>query len=91
MEEELNKMKVQWHPAFCSVMQIELEAYGENLQYIPEYLLGKKPMQMDLLITKTDAIKVITKNIGRIFKAYNVMEYKSPTDYFSVDKYYKVI
>ena len=32
----------------------------------------------------------IRKNIGRIFRKYNIIEYKSPTDYLSVDDFYLV-
>ncbi|MDR1636953.1 MAG: hypothetical protein LBR93_06415 [Treponema sp.] len=34
---------------------------------------------------------VIEKNIARIFKRINVLEYKSPEDYFSVYDFYKVL
>lgn len=30
------------------------------------------------------------KNIGHIFKVYNILEYKAPTDYLSVNDFYKV-
>ena len=32
----------------------------------------------------------IRKNIGRIFKKHNIVEYKSPDDYLSIDNFYKV-
>ena len=31
-----------------------------------------------------------SKNIGRIFRKYNIVEYKSPTDYLGIDDFYKV-
>ncbi|MDR1560230.1 MAG: hypothetical protein LBS84_11160, partial [Clostridiales bacterium] len=33
----------------------------------------------------------IKKNIGKIFKKHNIVEYKSEPDYLSIDDYYKVI
>ena len=33
---------------------------------------------------------MIQKNIGRIFRQYNIVEYKSPDDYLSIDDFYKV-
>lgn len=32
----------------------------------------------------------VHKNIGRIFRRYNIIEYKSPVDYLSIDDFYKV-
>jgi archaellin len=32
----------------------------------------------------------IEKSIGKILRKYNILEYKSPTDYLSIDDYYKV-
>ena len=33
---------------------------------------------------------MIHKNIGRIFRKHNIIEYKSPDDYLSIDDFYKV-
>ena len=32
----------------------------------------------------------IQKNIGRIFRQYNIIEYKSPEDNLDIDDFYKV-
>lgn len=48
-------------------------------------------MQVDVLITKRDAEKHIRKNIGQIFKKYNLIEYKSPDDYVCINDYHKVL
>ena len=71
---EQKEQTIQWHPAFFAGIQIEL---------------GTKPMAIDVLIKK-EKERRIRKNIGRIFRTYNVVEYKSPTDYLSVDDFYKV-
>ena len=39
---------------------------------------------------KKDTEKPIRKNIGRIFRKHNIIEYKGPEDYLSVDDFYKV-
>ena len=39
---------------------------------------------------KKNVDEPIEKNIGRIFRKHNIVEYKSPTDYLSVDDFYKV-
>ena len=73
----------QWHPAFFADIQIELEAEREHQ-------LGTKPMEIDALVIKKKSDIPINKNIGRIFRKYNIIEYKSPTDYISINDFYKV-
>lgn len=46
---------------------------------------------MELLIIKKLANVQIENEIGRIFKRYNVVEYKSPEDGLSIDDYYKTV
>ena len=74
-----NDDKIQWHPAFDAALQIELEDEAEYLEFEPEHLLSKKPMQIDVLVKNEKDVK-IKKNIGRIFRQYNIIEYKSPDD-----------
>ena len=81
--------KVQWHPAFDAALQIELGDEAKYLTFEPEHLLSKKPMQIDVLVKNEKNIK-ITKNIGRIFRQHNIVEYKSPEDYLNIDDFYKV-
>lgn len=81
---------LQWHTAFYADLQIELEAEAEFLEFENEHMLGSKPMQLDVLIIKKDRQRQIQKNIGRIFRTYNIVEYKSPEDYLSVDDFFKV-
>ncbi|MDD2980175.1 MAG: 3-isopropylmalate dehydrogenase [Hespellia sp.] len=82
--------KVQWHPAFAQTIQIEFEAEADSLEFEEEHLLGSKPMQIDVLIIKKVKDVQIKKNIGRIFRGHNVIEYKSPDDTFSINDFYKV-
>ena len=81
---------LQWHPAFYADMQIELREEADKLLFQNEYLLSKKPMQIEILIIKKKAGEKIQKNIGRIFRTYNLIEDKSPTDYLAVDDFYKL-
>lgn len=81
---------LQWHPAFYAGIQIELAEESENLIFEEEHLLGTKPTQIDVLIVKKEKNIPIKKNIGRIFRKHNIIEYKSPTDYLSIDDFYKV-
>ena len=50
---------------------------------------GTKPKEIDILVIKKQKNVPIKKNIGRIFRKHNIIEYKSPTDYVSIDDFYK--
>lgn len=91
MEIQREKTNVlQWHPAFYAGIQIEFEEERENLLFENEHQLGTKPKEIDVLIIKKETEKAIQKNIGRIFRKHNIIEYKSPTDYVSIDDFYRV-
>lgn len=81
---------LQWHPAFYAGIQIEFAEEAEKLQFENEHQLSKKPMGIDVLIIKKRDKERIEKNIGRIFRKHNIIEYKSPEDYLSIDDFYKV-
>ena len=82
--------KIQWHPAFTASLQIELAENLDDLTFESEHQLTKKPLGIDVLIIKKKKETVIHKNIGRIFREHNIIEYKSPTDYLSINDFYKV-
>ena len=71
---------IQWHPAFCSAVRLELRENKNDLLYEEEYNLGRKLIQINLLVIRKTDRTHISKNIGRIFREHNVMEYKSPED-----------
>jgi hypothetical protein len=81
---------LEWHPAFPQAMQMELFKWRCFLEFKPEYSLNSEPLRMDLLIIVMQKQVSIDKNIARIFKKHNILEYKSPKDYLSVKDFYKV-
>ncbi len=91
MSKNLEKTEIQWHPGFCGAAELELLSDRDALEFQREYNLSKKPLQIDLLIIKKVADIQIENEIGRIFKEYNILEYKSPTDGLTIDDYYKTI
>jgi hypothetical protein len=82
--------KLQWHPAFLQAIQMELFDYREYLEFKCEYNPTSEPLRIDLLIIKKPKELVINKNIARIFRTDNVVEYKSPDDYLSIKDFWKV-
>lgn len=82
--------KIQWHPAFGAALRIELAGELEKVQIEEEHLLGKSPLRIDIVLLKKKPGEKIVKNIGRIFRNYNIIEYKSPDDNLSIRDFYKV-
>ena len=81
---------LRWHPAFLQAIQMELAEYRNTLEFKYEYQLTTEPLRIDLLIIKKPKDIVIDKNIARIFKSDNVVEFKSPDDYVSIKDFLKV-
>ena len=46
------EQRLHWHPAFYAGMQIELQDEADKLTFEEEYLLGKEPLRMDMLLIK---------------------------------------
>jgi hypothetical protein len=82
--------KLKWHPAFLQALQLELIDYKNSLQFKYEYQLTSEPLRVDLLIIKNPKNLAIDKNIARIFRSDNIVEFKSPGDYLSVRDFLKV-
>ena len=68
--------------------RIEFGDEAKYLEFDPEHLISKKPMQIDVLVKNEKHVK-LKKNIGRVFRQYNIIEYKSPEDDLDIDDFYK--
>jgi len=84
------KQHIHWHPAFVEALKKELEAYEDALEFYPEFQLTTEPLRIDCVVVKKKKNVEIKKNIAAIFRTWNLLEYKSPDDYISVDDFYKV-
>lgn len=82
--------KVQWHPGFVGAAKLEFSSQREELVFESEHNLNTKPLSIDLLIIKKGPDVVINNQIGRLFKEYNIVEYKSPEDQLNIDTFCKV-
>jgi hypothetical protein len=80
---------VNWHSAFFEAIQIELVQFSAFLEFRGEIPLNAAPLRLDVLVVKKQKDAVISKNIARIFRSANIIEYKSPGDYVSVEDFYK--
>ena len=61
----MEKTKLQWHPAFSAALRITLQDEMKYLEIHEEYLLAKKPLQMDVLLIKKTKNVQIEKSIGK--------------------------
>ncbi len=85
----MSDTKIQWHPGFVAAMNLELEKNRADLIYEKEYNLNTKPLEIDLLIIKKVPDTQIVNEIGKLFRGYNIVEYKSPEDALDIDAFYK--
>ena len=83
--------KLQWHPAFCSALRLELLEDAENLEFTDEFQLTEKPLQIDCTVVKVKKDCKIKNEIGKIFRKHNIFEYKSPMDELNIDTFYKAV
>jgi len=79
-----------WHSSFFEAIQLELKEYKQYLEFIYEYNLTTEPLRIDVLIIRKTTDFSIEKNIAQIFRKDNIVEYKNPNDYISIDDFYKV-
>ncbi len=82
---------IQWHPAFCSAVELELREYKKYLTYEREHNLGRMPLKIDLLIIKKRRDVIIKNDIADFFLGNNILEYKSPGDDVNAGTFYKAL
>ena len=83
--------KIQWHPAFCSAMELELREYKKYLRYEREHNLRKMPLKIDFLVIRKNPGVTIKNDIGDFFLGNNIFEYKSPGDDLNTGTFYKAL
>ena len=57
MEKEIKKPPekeegIPWHTAFFEAIQMELDEYSQDLQFISEFPLNTQPLKIDVVIIK---------------------------------------
>ena len=83
--------KIQWHPAFCSAMELELREYKKYLRYEREHNLRKMPLKIGFLVIRKNPGVTIKNDIGDFFLGHNIFEYKSPGDDLNTGTFYKAL
>ena len=81
---------IQWHNAYCAAT--ELADNADVLNFHREYILGKEPLQVDMLVVLAAKEAAFKNEIAdRFFKGHNLIEYKSPGDKANIDTVYKTL
>ena len=64
---------------------MELWENKDDLEFEREHNLNRKPLLIDCLVIKKKKDVVIKNEIGKFFRKYNIIEYKSAKDSLSID------
>ncbi len=83
--------RLQWHPACFAALNLEFTDNKNDLEFFQEIAVNDLPLRMDVLIIKKTHNRKIKNEIGKIFRWYNVVEYKSPDDELSFNVFLKGI
>ena len=81
----------QWHPAFTAAIHMEFSENKADLDFQTEVTLNTMPLRVDMILIKKKTNLFLKNEIGRIFKHYNLIEYKSPKDDLNYDVFLKGI
>ena len=87
--DEAKSPRTLWHPAVVRAIEFELEDCRDDLAIEAEYQLTTEPLRIDVLIIKKKRDVILKKNIARVFRRCNIIEYKSPDDHVTVEDYDK--
>jgi hypothetical protein len=85
------KGKIYWHGPFFEGLQLDLHEYRDYLTYEKEHELSKEALKIDVVVVKKKQGARIDKDIARIFRGHNLIEFKSEKDSFSIRDYNKVM
>ena len=87
----MNKIeeKKQWHMGFYGAIELEFRDDKDVLEFDREHELSKQALSMDMLIVKKSSGYILHNSIGKLFRQYNIVEYKSPYDLLGIDQFYK--
>ena len=83
------KPRNKWTHIFVQVMEYLLR--NHKVQIIPEFELYKAPMRIDIVIIKLLEKVVIKNTVMKFFRAYNIIEFKGPTDNLNIQAFDRVL
>ncbi len=90
-EQSSEKQRLDWHSGFEGGLMLSLRKYSKDVEVEREHPLSSEPLRVDFIVIKKNTDVLIDNSIGRGFRKYNLIEYKSPDDELSIDVLWKVI
>ncbi|GHV19355.1 hypothetical protein FACS189494_00710 [Spirochaetia bacterium] len=81
----------KWHSGFKEALIVQFEPYHDVLEFDFEHKLTSEALRIDAVIIKKKDDVQIENDIGCNFHKYNILEYKSPEDYFSIKDLWKTM
>lgn len=81
--------RTDWHTAFYGAIRLSFEAYLDALRFTFEHSLTAEPLRIDVIIEKEPDTELDT-DLGRLFRRWNLVEYKGPGDTLSMQDVEKV-
>ena len=80
-----------YHAGFVGGLKILTWPCRDRISFEEEVVLKKQGIRMDLLILKRNAKEKLAPEICRIFRTYNILEYKRPNGDLTIDVFAKVL
>ena len=83
--------QIDWHSGFDGGLHLSLRGYKGSLSIESRHQVTREPTEIDELIIKKRSGVVVDNSIGRAFRQFNVIEYKSPDAELNIDVVWKAI
>ena len=81
--------KIKFHYGFYGAIKVIYEPVRASYSFLQEQQLGDEPVLLDMLAVRKDDKCLLDDPIGRFFKKYNILDYKSPDDALNINDFYK--
>ncbi len=82
---------IHWHLGYYGAAKMELKRDKKSLEFDRESHLTEEALRMDMLVIKKRPAKVISNEVGKIFKKHNIWEFKGFKGSLNIDSYYKAV
>ena len=86
-----SSLRSDWHREFEDALQLDVESWKNGSWVIREYTIGEDAPRIDFIVVSGDKLPDDVKEVFRIFRQKNVIEFKGPGDRITRETIRKVI
>ena len=86
-----SSLRSDWHREFEDALQLDIESWKNGSWVIREYTIGEDAPRIDFIVVSGDKLPDDVKEVFRIFRQKNVIEFKGPGDRITRETIRKVI